>query len=283
MTPMQVKKPVLVALAKNLAMGIPPIRAARVNAGRTAAMDPQVDGLDTYAYNLLGDVLQHLGPVQGKSVLEFGPGDNILAGLAFLAAGARSYTALDRFPGAYSSETARRWYRLLAEHWPTRHPDKPWPQDLDPNIFPNDPRVTVIKHGVEAVESIDQVDIVCSYVVAEHVLDTDAFARATYAAIGADGQALHVIDFGGHEWNVHGDPFLFLKFPDWLWRLMGSNRGVPNRVRFDAYVAAFERAGLKVDVVERKIVDYDPADDWVRERASEAFLTHWAVVRLTRA
>ena len=51
----------------------------------------------------------------------------------------------------------------------------------------------------------------------------------------------------------------------------------------DEYMACFERAGLGSDVVERKIVDYDPADQWVKARANEAFLTRWAVVKLTHA
>lgn len=262
-------------------MGIPVIRNARVRAGRTAAMPPNVEGLSTYAYNLLDEVTVHLGPVKGKSVLEIGPGDNILAGLAFLAAGASSYTALDRFPGPYGSPTAKEWYRLLAEDWPRRYPGLPWPAGLDPSSFPESSDVTVVRKGVEDTDSVGQFDIVCSYVVAEHVLSIDAFARMTRKAIGAGGSALHVIDFGGHEWNAFGDPFLFLKFPERLWRMMGSNRGLPNRVRFRDYINAFERHGLKVEVVNRKIVDYDPKDDWVRERATEDFLTHWAVLKMT--
>src|SRR5207253_2419647 len=143
------------------------------------------------------------------------------------------------------------WYRLLAQDWPNRHPELPWPADLDPATFPDDPRMSVIRKGVEDAEDIPHHDVVCSYVVAEHVLRPDAFARATRQVIGANGTALHVIDFGGHEWNIYGDPFLFLKFPEWVWRLMGSNRGAPNRVRFKDYVRAFERNGLKVEVIER--------------------------------
>lgn len=281
--PRHVKRAVVGAMLKNLAMGIPIIRKRRVEAGRTAATAPQMEGLATYSYNLYDAVVENLGPVRGRSVLEFGPGDNILAGLVFLAAGASRYTALDRFPGPYGSPVARQWYRLLAADWPYRHPDLPWPADLDVDKFPDDPRVEVIPRGVEAVGNLSRFDIVCSYAVAEHVSDIEAFAEATRVAIGETGAAVHVIDFGGHEWNAHGDPFLFLKFPKWLWRLMGSNRGLPNRVRFDEYVACLRRHRLNVDVVDRRIAEFDPADQWVRKRATNDFLTHWAVLRLTPA
>jgi hypothetical protein len=279
--PGDVKGAVARAIAKNVAMGVPLIREARVRAGRTAATGPSPAGLDQYAYNLLNELLTHTGPLAGKSVLEIGPGDNVLAGLAMLAAGARAYTALDRFPGPYASAVARDWYRLLRENWPTRHPGMPWPADLDAASFPDDPRVQFIHKGVEDIQAIEPHDVVCSYVVGEHVLSPDAFARCTRRAIGTHGVGLHCIDFSGHDWDAHGDPFLFLKFSDRLWNWMGSNRGVPNRVRFDDYVACFERNDLRVEVVDRRVVSYDPRDHWVRDRASEGFLTHWAVFKLT--
>ena len=280
-SPIQVKRAIAVAIAKNLAMGIPYLRNARVRAGRTAAALPSVEYLDTYAYNLLVEVTRHTGPVAGKSVLEIGPGDNILAGLALLAAGARSYTAMDRFPGPYASAEARRWYELLRGNWPSHYPGLPWPGDLDPATIPENPRIRIVREGVETARDIGRFDLVCSYVVAEHVVNPDAFAKLTRRALGDGGVALHVIDFGGHEWNALGDPFLFLKFPEPLWRLMGSNRGLPNRVRFGAYMDCFKRAGLSIEVVDRKVVEFDPADAWVRSRADEDFLTHWAVVKLT--
>lgn len=278
--PMDVKQAVIKAAGKNIAMGIPLIRSARVRAGRTAGSGPSKDKLDQYAYNLLNEVLTHIGPLKGKSVLEIGPGDNLLAGFAMLAAGAESYTGLDRFPGPYASPAARQWYRLLQDDWSNRFPDRPWPSELSAETFPDHPKVNIITKGVEDAEAVAPHDVVCSYVVGEHVLSPDAFARKTREAIGTKGAALHCIDFSGHDWDAHGDPFLFLKFPKSVWNLMGSNRGVPNRVRFNEYVACFERNGLQVEVVDRKVVQYDPADEWVRERATEDFLTHWAVFRL---
>ena len=100
-------------MAKNVAMGIPAVRNARV-ARRRTALPLDASHLDRYAFPLLDLVTTHVGSVSGKTILEIGPGDHLASGLAFLAAGAKSYSALDRFPGAYESELSRRWYRLVA-------------------------------------------------------------------------------------------------------------------------------------------------------------------------
>jgi hypothetical protein len=185
-----------------------------------------------------------------------------------LAAGAKSYTAIDRFAGAYDSPEAKRWYKMLAENWPYE-----WPSHLDPEQFPNYPNVLTRNTAVESAGPLGKYDIVCSYHVGEHVDDIDAFAAMTRDALAPDGIALHEIDFGGHQWNRFGDPFLFLKFPDLVWNLMGSARGECNRVRFAEYAMCFQRAGLSVAVPERRLCAIDSSDGWVAERASESFRT----------
>lgn len=238
-------------MAKNVAMGIPAVRNARLARQRTVlALDKSQ--LDRYAFQLLDRVTRYLGSVRGKSVLEIGPGDHLASGLAFLAAGARSYAAIDRFPGAYSSDLSRRWYRLIAQTWSEKYPDLKWPQHLDPERFPDYPEVTTHAASVENFDDDARYDIVCSFAVGEHVSDVSAFAAVNARVLYGTGAGLHVIDFGGHQWDRPDDPYLFLRFPRPVWRAMASNRGLPNRVRFHEYVAAFEECGLSVDVVDRK-------------------------------
>ena len=238
---------VLGEMAKNAAMAVPAIRKKKTAAGRTA-LPPSADLLQRYAYDHLDEVFGHTGPVIGKSVLEIGPGDNLITGLAFLAAGAATYTALDRFPGDYSSPTAHKWYALLKADWPNKYPHLPWPDGLD--NFPADDRVTIVGKGVESVEEMRRFDLVSSYAVGEHVKDARAFADLTRRALKPDGLAMHAIDLGGHDWDRFGDPLLFLRFPEWLWRLMGSQRGVPNRVRLSGWLEAF--SDLCTEVVHQK-------------------------------
>lgn len=269
--PRDVWTTVLVEIAKNLAMAIPVVRKIRARVGRTIVTIPQKKHLERYTFDLLRAV-ESAGGVSGKSVLEIGPGDNLVTGLAFLAAGAKSYTAIDRFPGAYASPTAREWYRLLSANWPDE-----WPADLDPDVFPDDQRVATKAVSVEGAEDIGKFDIVCSYHVGEHVSDIAAFAELTKRSLYPGGVGVHVVDFGGHQWNRFGDPFLFLKFPTLVWDLMGSARGECNRVRFREYADCFRSTGLRVDVPMRKECRIDAADEWVRQRADESFVTTDAI------
>lgn len=237
--------------------------------GRTI-LAPEREQLHRYVFDLYNSVVEYAGGVSGKSVLEIGPGDNLVTGLAFMAGGAKSYTAFDRFPGPYHSDEAKSWYRLLAENWPYGE----WPHGLDPERFPDHPNVHC--KGI-SIESIDQdigtYDVVCSYAVGEHVSDIHQFAKLTRNALNPDGVGIHVIDFGGHQWNRFGDPFLFMKFPETIWQMMGSARGEANRVRFDEYFECFKQAGLSVEVPSRLFCSYDAKDSWVKARADDSFLT----------
>ena len=123
------------------------------------------------------------------------PGDNITIGLAFLAAGARSCR-------------------------PT----------LTPRV-PTGAPVNIIPLSVEKALDIGRFDIDCSHAVGEHVDDVDAFCRVSNESLAPGGVAVHIVDFSGHQW----DDDIFRRFPEWLWRAMGSNRGFPNRQPLEAY------------------------------------------------
>lgn len=250
-------KDILVEIGKNYAMGVPFIRKLRMSSPRTsvyAAHNPQ--NLDRFAFGQLRKVMEILGRIDGLHVTEIGPGDHIATGLTMLAAGAASYTSLDRFPGLYGSDFAKTWYRAVRASWPTAFPELLWPEWLDVEKFPcgYPERVRVIPFGIEEVNDLRRCDLVCSFLVGEHVLDLGAFARVTMDLLAANGVAIHIVDFSQHHnWSYYDDPFLFLRFPEWLWKLMGTNRGLPNRFRFHEFVTAFEETGLTVKCEDRVI------------------------------
>lgn len=266
----------LTAIAKNIAMGIPPIRNMRVRQGRTITREPSDYSLTRYALDLLSKIEDASGSLENKSVLEIGPGDNLVSGLALVAAGASHYTVLDRFRGTYGSDEAVKWYHALAERWGGLR-GSAWPSSIDPKHFAASDRVSVVEGAVENAELPETYDVVCSNAVGEHVSDIRAFAMLTKQALSPDGIGLHIIDFRGHEWDNERDPFLFLRFPDWVWRAMGSNRGMPNRVRFTEYKEAFEEAGLSVSIIWRAAFECDlPAENDDFRTAQAAFVVKHA-------
>ncbi len=277
-SPLSVSMRVIIEIVKNIGMMVPAFAKIRTKIGRTA-LPAAPDQLQRYVFDLVNSMMNYGGDIADKSILEIGPGDNLVTGLAFLAAGAKSYTAIDRFPGDYASDDARRWYRLVSENWPYGK----WPAILDPEIFPDYSNVFIKGLAVESAHgALEIYDMVCSFAVGEHVNDIEEFARLTHNSLAPGGVAVHAIDFGGHEWNRFGDPTLFMKFPETIWQMMGSARGQPNRVRFDAFKLCFERAGLSVEVPYRLTYEPNTRDDWLKDRATENFLTTEAIFVLRR-
>jgi hypothetical protein len=242
-------------IAKNLGMGVGPVRKWRLRRPRTTpAIVSSDEQVERYALQGLRFALLHRGAVEGADIAEFGPGDNLASGLAMLAGGARSYAALDRFVGDYSSPDAKRWYRAVENRWPTLFPHTPWPEWLHAADFPEayPDRVEAVAASVEVAVIRRHFDVVCSYQVAEHVVDVDQFASLTASLLGPDGVAIHRVDFGPHDcWTRYNDPLTFLRFAPWLWSAMGSNRGYPNRIRHHELLRALTQAGLEVKCLDR--------------------------------
>lgn len=251
----------LLEFAKNVAMGIGPIRSMRLNSERIrTSTTPDKSLLDRHAFRLPGLVLKHVGSVEGKDVVEIGPGDHIGTGLVFLALGARSYTALDRLMRNYSTALARTWHALVQDNFAATF-SRAWPKGLSHDSFPQKyDNVKCLPMSIEDLgDCHKQYDIVCSHAVAEHVSSVPKFAEANRRLLSDSGTALHVVDFGGHGWQRKGDEMLFTRIPEWAWSAMGSNRGYPNRVSFPAFRLILESAGLDVQAMNQKPFKTNPA------------------------
>ena len=239
--------------AKNFLMGFDSVRRWRLARPRALAGDMDVDDfLQRYAFTGLDLIERHFGDLKGRSVCELGPGDFLVSGLCILAAGASGYAVIDRFPGDYEGPTAKYWYRQARDNWDRFHPSSPWDPGLDPDLFPENyaDRLELIREPIETAQTANRFDLICSFQVAEHVSDIDAFAEMHRRLLKPGGVGLHRIDFGPHDiWGYYKDPYVFLRFSETAWSLMGSNRGVPNRKRHHEFIDAFERAGLETQVL----------------------------------
>jgi len=238
-------------VAKNLAMVLPPVRARRLRRPRAGAYFTTADAeLERYAWQATRNLTELLGGVKGLHIVEIGLGDYLTSGFALLAAGAASYTGIDRFPGDYTGAAAKAWYKGIAAVWPRVFPALPWPAYLRAEDFPEayPDRVKLIAEPIERVRADRRFDVVCSYQVGEHITDIDAFARMNAELLTPEGLAVHRVDFAPHGCWFYYHKLTFLRFPGWLWRMMVSQRGAPNRKRHHEFRAAFERAGLQVEL-----------------------------------
>ncbi len=278
-------------IAKNVLMGSSFVRNWRLKRPRTATHHKDIDGfLGQYAFASLELLREHVGDLRGRSICEIGPGDYLTSGFSLLAAGAARYGAIDRFPGNYSSESAKSWYAEIEKNWPHRYPDIKWPAELHPADFPKGypDRVEIIGQPLETAETGQKYDILCSFSVAEHLSDIQAFADVHNRVLTDGGVGLHRVDFGPHDcWFSYRDPGTFLRFSDRLWHLTGSNRGVPNRKRHHEFLEAFEKADLNVEILytndfDRSMMDLSKLNRKFREMPLDSVLTGTAIYRLTR-
>jgi SAM-dependent methyltransferase len=250
----RIARDIAVDIAKNAAMAVPAMRARRLGRPRATAAFAGGDAqLERFAFAPLRHLIRLGVPLAGRQVAEIGPGDYLTSGLAMLAAGAGSYTAIERFVGDYRGADAKAWYTSIERHWPRFFPHLPWPPGLSGPTFPESggARVEVIDRPIEDIDPTKRFDVLCSFQVGEHVSDLDAFARMHARLMKPDGVAVHRVDFAPHDrWEAYDDPLTFLRPPDWIWSLMGSRRGLPNRFRHHEFVDAFRAAGLSVERAE---------------------------------
>lgn len=187
------------------------------------------------------------GFLHDKRLMEYGPGD--LPGIALLmvAHGARQVVCVDRFAMVKMSPKNVRIAEIMLERLPQPLRDRADACFKQPGHPGSGFDARFIAYRVQPSGLsglVDKVDLVISRAVLEHVNDLHATFRDMYAALKPGGIALHLVDLKSH--GLHRDnPLDFLSWPAWLWALMYSAKGVPNRLRVNAYREAARHSGFE--------------------------------------
>jgi SAM-dependent methyltransferase len=206
--------------------------------------------------------------LQGCQVLEYGPGDILGVALLCIAHGASRVVCVDRFPLERLSEENIAIYRALLDGLDGearaqaasafRRTDDPG-SGLDP---------ARIEYRVTADGSSGEqraFDLILSRAVLEHVHDLPTLFGDMQRALTANGVALHQVDLKSH--GLDRDlPFDFLAWPGWLYALMYSHKGFPNRWRVGRYRAWARAAGLLITTLEPTALIEASALQQVRSR-----------------
>lgn len=242
--------------AKNLAMMVPPIRKWRLRSLRSSRRFTEVTDADLseYGFAALEMLLRYipLSKISNATIVEIGPGDNVVTGIPLLALGASSYHAIDRFLGDVEGENARRLYARVTEELPKRF-GLVKETVTDPCCFPRalvGSRVFLHCKGIEEYKSFKlsgEADLVFSHGVGQSVASPECFAQACVDLLKPRAVAIHRIHFGPTGcWLRHKNPLTFLTVNPRLWKLTASHRGSSNRVRFDQFLSIFLKLGLDV-------------------------------------
>jgi hypothetical protein len=228
--------------------------------------------------------------LDGKHVLEYGPGDVPAVAMLMVAHGAESVVCVDRFPLLALSPTNVEVLRGLLQGLDgerRRRGESCFASSGDPSSGLS-PRIRYLirRSGLSGLQGA--VDLIVSRSVLEHVDDLAATFADMFAALRVDGLAIHKVDLKSH--GLHGSNSLdFLTWPRGLWTLMFSNKGAPNRWRIDRHREAISRSGLRaVSLEPTRLADPREIEE-VRPHLSRPFrsisdedlswLGYWAVLQ----
>jgi SAM-dependent methyltransferase len=186
---------------------------------------------------------------QGFTVLELGPGDSVLAGLAARAHGAGRVWLLDA--GAYADTDVRRC-KTAADLLRAQGAN---PLDLDgcvdlAEVLQRN-NIAYLTEGVAAFGRIPaaSVDFFWSQVVLEHVPapDFDVLLQQLRRVVKNDAVGIHSVDFRDHL----GGGLNHLRFGARVWEsdLFRRSGFYTNRIRCNEMVTRFEAAGFAVCVL----------------------------------
>ena len=229
--------------------------------------------------------------LQGKVLMEYGPGD--LPGVAALmvAHGAEKVFCVDRFPLVNLSAKNERVFIDLIEGCSGVQRDRLVSclvnrDDPCAGFHPRRIEYLVRPNGLSGLRGA--VDFVFSRAVLEHVNDLEATFDDMVCAMRPDAQAIHLVDLRSH--GLHRANLLdFLEWSPSLWSWMYSEKGVPNRWRVDKYRHILER--LPVDLPAFTVTRLATHEDIVGVRphlaaqfrevsdAELAWLSFWLVFR----
>lgn len=139
--------------------------------------------------------------LQGKSVLELGPGPSFGTVLILRALGAASAHVADRFLAQFHAEYHPPLYRLLAQMVREKYPDADLTPLLDAAQKGHEQSIVQTSdRPLEDLASVFQnIDITLSRSVFEHLYDQFQAIRVLHDVTASGGLGLHEVDFRDHR------------------------------------------------------------------------------------
>ena len=186
--------------------------------------------------------------LNGKLVLEYGPGDILGVALLMYAYGAKEVNCVDKFPlSRLSTKNIKIYASLLnslddirRERAANAFNEKGRPESgFNGNII----SYQLTKNGLS--DARDKYDLVISRAVLEHVNDLDSTMLDISRSMKIGGISIHQVDLKSHGLDRYA-AFDFLTWPTSLYKLMYGHKGFPNRWRVDKYIALSNDTNLLV-------------------------------------
>ncbi len=200
--------------------------------------------------------------IQGKRVLEIGPGDTLGVALLFLCAGACEVVCLDKFAPTRKDTHMRDVYRALYNCLSGEEQSRFDSFVVDGNILDVAPVHLMQGIGIEDATSLFEpayFDLIVSRSVLEEVHAIDVTISVMKRLLAPDGMMVHKIDLRDYGmFSLYGHhPLTFLTIPERVYTLMTSHRPQPNRKRVTYYREKMQQEGMKAYLVPTHRIEED--------------------------
>lgn len=193
-------------------------------------------------------------PLLNTRIMEIGPGQDLGTGIIFLAKGAHSYVAIDRFALAQKDQ---KFYTALGEHIEneigsentrqTHDALKICVRDVQSKELPFfEYHAPITDLDVFKGHNQKMFNIITSQSVLHTMDDIDQFFQESYELLDNGGIMCHEIDMRVMM-NVfrHTDPLNILRYGQKLYDRLIHYPGAPNRLRSSDYVTSAKKVGFK--------------------------------------
>ena len=244
-------------LIRALRVGYPVFSVLRERLGKNPASTPGGPGpLERdvlYAVQVAENCLAHLSAhgltIEGRTMLELGPGRNLGTALVLACHGA-GMTAIEPNETAWDSGYHPGFYLALRE-WLARNRPALDLGPLDRVIREGRVPKEVVEYLHGSLEDFPSLpaqglDIVFSNAVLEHVLDLETCVGELARITRPGGLNLHQIDLRFH--SLHSDPLRFLLYGPEKYAALRefTSGGCGSRLRYSEYRNLFLEAGFRV-------------------------------------
>jgi len=201
-------------------------------------------------------VLNKIGfSIKNKRVLVFGYGGTFTVGCAFLEAGARHVTLLDR----YVKPNHKKNLALLPKYGEYLVQD-------NRKVKPRSEHLAIVDGDVREVAASGELqpfDLVVSRSVYEHLDDVDGITRSLATLTRPDGVHLHFIDLRDHFFKF---PFEMLTYSEDIWRKWLNPTSNLNRYRLPDYQRIFQKyfETPQSTILDRNLEAFQATKDRIR-------------------
>ncbi len=214
------------------------------------------ESLNSYYDIIAGALKKNRFKIEGKRILELGPGNSYINAFNFLRSGAREVILIDKYPRYTDSERQKSYIRNEIDYFKSKRRVKKFDYVNERTCCLNEKCITFIGGDLCECALDRRVDFIYSIAVLHHIRGLDRYIRRMSELLNAGGMMYHVIDLKD-KFHFFGNPFLFYKYSDFTWDRLLTDEAVTytNRVRYREYLEMFEANGL--ELVWEKTISHD--------------------------